>query len=437
MENPNEVSFFDRYAATIKGITIFILSMFLLIPTVMVSGLIHERESRKEAAIREVSEKWGNQQTLIGPIMAIPYEKINRDEKGKEYGREQKTLFVLPENLRITGEVNTEKRYRGIFEVVLYSGKLNLSGAFQFAEGARLPSGEVNIQWQNARLMLGIPDLRGLEDQVGLAWDGVKSYFKPGSGDHHLIRSGIHAGISLPAPAAQSPENTFSIDISLKGSGSLSFAPVGKITEVNIKSPWPDPSFSGAFLPDEKNIQASGFQALWKVLNLNRNYPQAWTNDSEVNIHDSRFGVEFFTPVDNYQRSERSVKYAILFIGLTFLVVFFVEMRQSRKVHPFQYALIGLALIIFYTLLVSISEHLPFNNAYLIAALMTVVLTTLFARSLFASTQMGLLVGGTLSVLYLFLYVVLQQQDYALLIGSIGLFIILAIVMYFSRQIKL
>ncbi|MBL7782781.1 MAG: inner membrane CreD family protein, partial [Saprospiraceae bacterium] len=201
-------------------------------------------------------------------------------------------------------------------------------------------------------------------------------------------------------------------------------------------SPWADPSFTGAFLPDEKTISAAGFDASWKVLNLNRNYPQQWNSDQTISIEESTFGVEFILPVDNYQKSTRSVKYAILFIGLTFLTVFFVEMRQARPVHPFQYALIGLALVIFYTLLVAISEQVPFNAAYLIAALMTIGLTGLYAKALFESGRMALLVSGALTILYGFLFVVLQQQDYALLIGSLGLFVILGVVMYFSRRIS-
>lgn len=182
-------------------------------------------------------------------------------------------------------------------------------------------------------------------------------------------------------------------------------------------------------------MSASGFVASWKVLNLNRNFPQQWLSDQKVGFGDSAFGVDFLLPVDNYQKSTRSVKYAILFIGLTFLTIFFLEMGQSRRVHPFQYALIGLALVIFYTLLVSISEHVPFNSAYLIAAIMTIGMTGLYARSLFQSGRMALFVSGTLTVLYGFLFVVLQQQDYALLIGSLGLFVILGVVMYTSRKI--
>jgi inner membrane protein len=258
--------------------------------------------------------------------------------------------------------------------------------------------------------------------------------FEPGVPVPGLVNSGIN--VALPLTPNDTEKHRFRIDVALKGSGSLFFTPLGKVTSVKLSSPWPDPSFTGAFLPDEKNVSLSGFDASWKVLNLNRNYPQQWNSDQYVSVIESTFGVDFILPLDNYQKSTRSVKYAILFIGLTFLTVFFVEMRQANRVHPFQYALIGLALVIFYTLLVAISEQTSFNVAYLISAVMTIGLTGMYAKALFDSGRMALLVSGALTLLYGFLFVVLQQQDYALLIGSLGLFVILGVVMYFSRKIN-
>jgi inner membrane protein len=328
-----------------------------------------------------------------------------------------------------------EKRHRGIFEAVLYSSKLTLEGTFsQPAPETMIPT-DAKIMWDKASLVLGIPDLRGLEDQVQLNWDGKPGVFDPGPGVSGIAASGIH--IPLAIGAAGTTQHHFRIDAALKGSGSLFFTPVGKITEVGINSPWTDPSFTGAFLPDQSNMTPSGFQASWKVLNLNRNYPQQFISDQKIPLESSAFGVDFLLPVDNYQKSTRSVKYAILFIALTFLTVFFIEMRQANRVHPFQYALIGLALVIFYSLLVSISEHIPFDFAYLVAAFMTIGLTTLYARALFESGRMAALVGGALAFLYGFLFIVLQLQDYALLVGNLGLFLILAAVMYFSRKINL
>lgn len=436
---PEAASIWQRYATTWKGLIIFFLMLILLIPAAMVGELINERQYRRDEAVREVSQKWGNDQQLSGPVLVVPFEQINRGTDGKEIARQNRFAYFLPDELSINGQATPEKRYRGIFEVVLYSSQIMVEGKFSRpAVEQMVPSGSV-IHWDKALLTVGIPDLRGLNDQVSLRWGGQSSVFDPGIPVPGVAESGIHAPVALSE--ADKGLDSFRIDISLKGSGSLSFTPLGKVTDVRLSAPWADPSFNGAFLPDEKNISPQGFEASWRVLNLNRNYPQQWLSDQQdeegsVRFEGSAFGVDFLLPVDNYQKATRSVKYAILFISLTFLTVFFIEMRQTRRVHPFQYLLIGLALVIFYTLLVSISEHLAYNTAYLISAVMTVGLSTLYARSLFDSNQMALLVGGTLTLLYGFLFVVLQQQDYALLIGSLGLFAILATVMYVSRKIN-
>ncbi len=429
---PQPEHFFQRNANSLKGVIIFFLMLILLIPTAMIEGIISERQGRQNEAIGEVAGKWGLRQTISGPVLIIPYAQITRDQTGRELTPELKFAYLLPDDLNITGEVFPEKRYRGIFEVVVYNSKLALDGAFPKPALEKIIPAGSTIYWDKAVLQMGIPDLRGLEEQVTLTWDGRPSVFDPGLSAVGIATSGIQVPIVLLPDAGG---HQFHIDIALKGSGSLFFTPVGKVTNVAIKSSWSDPSFTGAFLPDRKNISSAGFDAQWKVLNLNRNYPQAWSSDTGIDVNNSTFGIDFLLPVDNYQKSTRSVKYAILFIGLTFLVIFFVEMRNTRRVHPFQYALIGLALVIFYTLLVSISEHISFNAAYAVSAGMTILLTTLYARALFDSRNRALLVGGTLLLLYGFLFTVLQLQDYALLIGSLGLFAILATVMYFSRRI--
>ena len=423
-----------RHATSLKGLVIFVLTLLLLIPTSMIEGLIIERQGRQQEAVEEVSGKWGRQQTLAGPFLILPYEQTLRNADGKITEKVLKHAFYLPDALKINGQVQPELRHRGIFEVVLYSSELSLEGSFGKLQTDQFIPADAQILWDQAQLALSIPDLRGLKDQVKLDWDAQSSLFDPGIPVSGLAESGIHVPIPLQKEA--NGAHSFKISLALKGSGSLFFTPVGKVTEVQISAPWADPSFSGAFLPEEKQIDGASFNAHWKVLNLNRNYPQQWLGEANTSYKESAFGVDFLLPVDNYQKSTRSVKYAILFISLTFLTIFFIEMRQKTRVHAFQYALIGLALVIFYTLLVSISEHLSFDNAYLIAAIMTIGLTTLYAQALFASRQMAFLVGGTLTVLYGFLFVVLQQQDYALLIGSIGLFLILAAVMYFSRKIE-
>jgi len=228
----------------------------------------------------------------------------------------------------------------------------------------------------------------------------------------------------------------FTLLLTVRGSGKMYFSPVGKTTKVDLQANWPSPSFDGAFLPESRTVKDSGFSASWQVLHLNRNFPQSWILGSQYKIHDADFGVNLFLPVDGYLKSMRAIKYAILIIGLTFLLFYFIELLQHYPVHPLQYILIGIALCIFYTLLIALAEQLSFNVAYAIAASLTLGLVTVYARSVFRKASTALAVGGTLLTLYGFIYVIIQSEDQALLMGSLGLFIILAIVMYFSRKIK-
>jgi inner membrane protein len=252
----------------------------------------------------------------------------------------------------------------------------------------------------------------------------------PGMKRTDISESGIHA----PVDFTEGQENRFEFDIDLNGSRSLGFIPLGKETNVKVTSTWNDPSFSGAFLPDDRKIDENGFRASWNILQLNRNFPQNWIND-DYSVSESAFGVELITPVDNYQKSDRSVKYAILFIGLTFLVFFFAEVMTKTRIHPVHYLLTGFAVVIFYSLLTALSEHISFNVAYLVSAVVIISMVGVFSKSLYGKWQVTLSVISCLAALYVFLFVILQLTDYSLLLGNIGLVIILAIVMYFSRKI--
>jgi inner membrane protein len=238
----------------------------------------------------------------------------------------------------------------------------------------------------------------------------------------------------MPVIADDQNPIAFSLDIKLKGSELLYFTPVGRTTEVNMTSSWKDPAFDGQYLPDTSDISGKGFSAWWKVMQVSRNYPQCWA-DGTYDLASSSFGVRLIQPTDNYAKSERSVKYAILFIALTFTVFFFLEILQRKQVHPLQYILVGFALCIFYTLLLSISEYTGFNAAYIIAGSATVALIGLYVWSIFKKGRIAL--GFTLALggLYAYIFILIQLQDYALLFGSIGLFIIIAILMFYSRKI--
>lgn len=214
----------------------------------------------------------------------------------------------------------------------------------------------------------------------------------------------------------------------------MNFVPVGKTTRVRIASGWETPSFDGAFLPDEREVSEEGFHAEWKVLHLNRNFPQKW-RDRNHSISGSEFGVELLFPVDHYQKGHRAAKYAVMFIGLTFVLFFFSEILNRRRIHPIQYLLVGLSLCLFYTLLISFSEHISFALSYLIASVSIITLITAYSASVLRNKRLVALVGFALVVLYSFLFTILQLEEYALLMGSIGLFIVMAAIMYLSRNV--
>jgi inner membrane protein len=415
---------------------IVLIALLLLIPTGMIKSIIYEREQTQREAIDEVSEKWGGAQTLQGPVLTIPYTRYVK-EIDKATGKETlvqitERLHVLPSKLDIQASVKPDRRHRGVYEIVVYNSALHVSGAFTKLDFKDLEAKGHSFKFNEAILNAGIDDLRGIEKQIELNWEGKKLPFNPGVSNQDIFYSGINAKVSI------SPTDDhlyrFSFDIELKGSQQLYFTPVGKETDVVLNSDWQTPKFDGAFLPDQHKTDKAGFKAHWNILNLNRNYPQSWTGSS-YKLRDSSFGVDLKLPVDNYQKSHRSIHYAILFIGLTFLVFFFIEIFQASGIHPIQYILVGIALVVFYTLLLSISEHIRFNYAFILSALATVALISLYVRAILRSLKMSLFIAGLLSMLYIFIFVIIQLEDLALLIGSIGVFIILGLVMYFSRKI--
>ncbi|MBI2258135.1 MAG: cell envelope integrity protein CreD [Flavobacteriia bacterium] len=416
--------------------TIFIISLLLFIPTSMIKSLIYERELTQNDAIREVSAKWGEKQTISGPFISIPfyryvkeYSKKNSSEKTvqiKEY------IHILPTELNISGNINPEKRYRGIYEIVVYNSKLTISGSFNNIDLEAIDIHKKNILFNNAEFVIGINDLRGIEQQVNLNWNKQNISFNPGVSSNDVVSSGINAMLSIDTNNNSS--YNFSLTIDLKGSQLLYFTPVGKVSDINLKSNWSNPSFNGAFLPDKREVNKNGFKANWNVLHLNRNYPQIWTSNKHT-IENSSFGIDLLLPIDNYQKSYRSIQYAILMIGFTFLVFFFIEVLNKVFIHPIQYILVGIALIVFYTLLLSLSEHIQYNLAFIVSALATLLLIAGYVLAILKSKKLTLIISGILTVLYTFIFVIIQLQDYALLIGSIGIFIILGLVMYFSRKI--
>ncbi len=413
-------NFWDKNRLLIKGFLTGFLILLMLIPQAFISELVSEREARQTEVINEVSSKWAYGQTLKGPVLYVPY-KVYSVKDGKTI-ETISHMYLLPEQLSINGRILPEVRHRSLYSVTLYRSDLNLSGKFHSLPFEKMQVPKENIMWSDCRLIIGLDDARGLEEEVVMNWSGAQKVFEAGVPENNVISDGLN----VPVVLSPDTNNSFSVNIKLKGSGHLYFTPVGKTTDVKISSTWADPAFDGQYLPlTTASISDSGFNAQWKVLQVSRSYPQFWKESSTYDIDKSSFG---------YVKTQRSVKYAILFIALTFIIFFFLEILQKRQVHPLQYILVGFALSIFYTLLLSISEYTGFNIAYTIAASATVALIGLYTWSIF---RLKVALGFTIALgsLYTYIFILIQLQDHALIFGSIGLFVILAVIMFYSRKI--
>jgi inner membrane protein len=430
MENTTHQSsgIWEKNRMLIKGFMIGFLILIMLIPVAMLSGLVSEREELQNTVTNEISSKWATQQTITGPVMMIPYLTSNDTAKRSE----RKYIYYLPEKLDINGKILPEVRHRSLYEVTLYRSNLFLTGMFDPAGLSKAGIPAENILWSECQLMVGLNDARGLEDEVQLQWDTATHVLEAGVPDNSAITSGLSTKVVLDA----NKKVSFRVNIKVKGSSYLYFTPVGKTTEVTIASTWKDPAFDGQYLPSQPAIITdSGFNAHWKILQVSRNYPQLWKNSTKYDIESASFGIRLIQPTDGYAKTQRTVKYALLIIALTFTIFFFVEIFQKRQIHPLQYILVGIALCVFYSLLLSISEYTGFNTAYLLASAATVTLISLYILGIFKKTKIVAGFAASLGGLYAYIFILIQLKDYALLFGSIGLFIILAVIMFYSRKI--
>ena len=406
------------------------LTVALLIPSVLIVRLVDERETTRDEAIKEVSEKWGAAQTIAGPVLTVPYRVVTSTTKDRVvYSTE--FAYFLPERLAVTATIQPEIRHRGLYEVVLYTSHVQLEGTFPAPHLEQFGVAAGDIMWEKAFLSLGISDLKGMKKGITIQVNDQALTADPGVNSTDVLSTGINV---RPAISPNSKGYRFSTNLDFNGSGQLQFVPVGKETDVHISSPWNNPSFVGSTLPVRRTLNNGEFVADWKVLHLNRNFPQEWTG-KQYAIAQSAFGVRLLLPVDEYQKTTRAAKYAILFIVFTFVAFFLTEILNKKVIHPIQYALIGFALLLFYVLLLSISEQMAFNSAYIIASASIILLIGGYTRSVLSSRLAATMITGIMVVLYGFMYVLLQLEDYALLLGSIGLFAILATIMYLTRKI--
>ena len=411
---------------TFKAMIIAALTLILLIPNSMIQSLIRERQQRSYETIEKINEKWSLAQTICGPILSIPYEI--HDSSRQNLHILQYQFHITPEELVVDAKLLPEERYYGIYKTILYKSDITISGKFAKFKNIKAHK----ILWEEAFITMGVSDLKGITNNVIFTFNN-QPYTAESKGNDRNIGKKLTANIQ-DSELSQKEELAFECRLNLNGSSKIEFIPVGKSTKVQVAGAWKSPGFIGNFSP-EYTINEQGFDATWNVMHFNHSIPENWIDDKVDYFANASFGVDLVDTVNHYQQNMRSAKYALMFIALTFVVFFFVEVLTKKRIHPIQYLLVGIALILFYSLLLSISEQINFALAYLIAAAATIGLITIYAHSIFKSgIQTGIL-AFILCLLYVFLYVILQLEDIALLVGSIGLFTILGVIMFISRKI--
>lgn len=434
-----------KTSITARMLMVGLLVIILLIPLSYINSLITERSFRQQDVVNEINEKWGNNVLVYGPIVKLPYKTYTEtktyNEKTKTYFKETVThikySYHFPETLNTTSNVDSKTLKRGNFESAVFTTKMGFSGHYIKPDLTSKDIKNEDIIWDKATIIVRTSNLKGIKNEMQITTTANTYTFETNFNNDN--RSGLDELETSFIKEAEFTENNtinFNFNMTFNGSKQIEIIPIGKTTTLAMQSNWADPSFMGNYLPNDetKEITKDGFKADWKVLHINRAFSQQHLNKIP-NLNKFAFGTKFVVLVDEYQKSERSAKYGFLVIGLTFLIFFLIQTMSKIDIHPFQYLMIGLALTMFYTLLVSISEHSNFLKAYLIAGASVVVLITLYSKSILKTLKFPLFIGVSLTALYTFIYVIIQLENYALLVGSIGLFLILAIVMFVSRKI--
>jgi inner membrane protein len=436
-----------KTSITARMLMVGFLVIILLIPLSYINSLITERSFRQNDVVNEINEKWGNHVMLYGPILKIPYKSYTEtktyNEKTKTYFTEIEThiknAYIFPETLNNQVNVDSKTLKRGNFESAVFSTTMDFSGHFIPTNLTSKGIKNEDLIWEKATIIIKTSNLKGIKNEMLLKLNDSNYAFQSNFNDDKNNRDYLdvlETSFINTEDISTTKNANFSISMAFNGSKQIELIPIGKTTIMSMVSNWADPSFMGNYLPNDetKQITKDGFKADWKVLHINRAFSQQHI-DKIPDLKQFAFGTKFMVMVDEYQKSERSAKYGFLVIGLTFLIFFLIQTLSKIDIHPFQYLMIGLALTMFYTLLVSISEHSNFLKAYLIAGISVIILITLYSKSILKTLKFPLFIGSSLTALYTFIYVIIQLENYALLVGSIGLFLILAIVMFVSRKI--
>lgn len=421
----------------IKGIIMVVVTLLMLIPITMVESLIYDRATLKNEVTEEISAKWGGEQTLMGPVLVVPYTEIkplgkNAKNGDEEYSNITRYAYFLPDEYNVESKAEVEERSRSIYNALVYQTENKVSGKFSKPRFSELGIKEDHVQWNEAFFIMGVPHMQGIQNKVVLNLNNKEISATAGVPKNSILTSGLTVkGGEIFTPDTK--EYNFSFALTLNGSEKLFVAPIGKENKITMHSNWNTVAFIGDFLPSTREIDDEGFSATWNILDYNRNYVQMWVGENHTNV--PTIGLELKYAVDQYKMSMRSVKYAIMFILLTFVVFFLVEIITKNRIHPIQYILVSFALVLFYTLLIALSEYINFHIAYLISSIAIVLMITLYVRTIFSKLSHALIIGAFTTGLYMYLYIMLQLEDMALLIGAIGLFAALAAIMYATRKV--
>ncbi|HKP04069.1 MAG TPA: cell envelope integrity protein CreD [Chthoniobacterales bacterium] len=447
---PKSQPFFKRRSSSmLKLLGVGALILLMLIPLLMIQGVLNDRLERRNEAVNDITASWGKEQNIIGPVLVVPYlhhgtvvRSVTLPDGRVETREVAETTvafaYFLPDTLEVSGDLQNQTLHRGIYDAAVFRGTIKLSGQFPAPDMAALKIDPKDVLWKDASVTLAVSDLRGTRESLLLDWGGKKIQLQPGS-QLPGYTTGITAQLASDQPIAV-PTN-FSIALDLNGSSGIFFAPFGIHNVVSLKSNWPDPGFRGAFLPAERNVRTDGFDATWKVSYYGRDYPQRWTSRSgnerfsTTAVSNSLFGAQFLRVLDAYRYVERSIKYGVLFFVLVFTTFFLFEITARQKIHPLQYLMVGAALCLFYLALLSASEFIGFTLSYIIATVTATGLITWYCSYFLGGGARTLIIGGGLIGVYTFLYITLRQQDYALLMGTVALFVLLAVVMWVTRKI--
>ena len=453
-DQKGKLSKWAKNSITSRMLMVGILILILMIPLSYIEMLIQERMMRQQDVVGEINQKWGDEVLIYGPILKVPYKvfttKSTYEDKTKTWLKEEiestKYAFFFPEKLDIISTINPEEKTRGIYKTAVYQSEIIINGSFEKPDFSEKKIKDEHILWDKIKLIVQTTNLKGANSLFAIninknSYPFSSSHFND---DYNTNNYKVQNAVSLNELESKTLQlidvpkektTTFSMNINMKGSKQIQFIPIGKETDVNVKSDWKTANFIGEYLPyNSDKITEEGFNAKWKILDINRPYSQQFFKGIP-NLKRFAFGVNFMIPVDEYQKSERSAKYGFLVIGLTFLIFFLIQTMSKIQIHPFQYLMIGVALTMFYTLLISISEHSSFLKAYLIAGFAVISLITLYSKSILKNIKFPVFIGISLTALYTFIFVIIQLENYALLVGSIGLFAILAGVMFASRKI--